>query len=112
MKYYTEEDTRDLRLALEKRVLNWPMVTTKKMFGCPCYQVISKLFVFLVTKGVVITQLDEADIVELSQKYNVTFFQAGKKIVKKWVKLSIEANDLDKIMPHIRKSYETALRNK
>ena len=112
MKYYTEEDTLDLRLALEKRVLKWPKVTTKKMFGCPCYQVMGKLFAFLVTKGIVITQLDETDILKLSQKYNATFFQSGKKIVKKWIKLSIESKDLDWIMPYVRKSYETALRNK
>ena len=112
MKYYTEEDTKDLRLALEKQVFNWPNVTTKKMFGCPCYQVNEKLFVFLVTKGIVITSLHEVEIEELTQKYNTTFFQAGNKIVKKWVKLSIEPIDLDNIMSYVRKSYESALQNK
>ena len=112
MRYYTEEDTRDLRLALEDRVFNWTQVTTKKMFGCPCYQVRNKLFVFLVTKGIVITQLKEDDIKKLSQEYKTDFFQAGTKIVKKWIRLSIESKDLDWIMPYVRKSYETALRNK
>jgi len=86
IKYYSEEDTRDLRLALEDRVLNWSKVTTKKMFGCPCYQVMGKIFIFLVTKGIVITQLTEVEIDDLSQKYETGFFQAGKKIVKKWIK--------------------------
>jgi len=112
MKYYTEEDTKDLRLALEKQVFNWPNVTTKKMFGCPCYQVNEKLFVFLVTKGIVITSLNEVEIEELTQKYITAFFQAGNKIVKKWVKLSIEPNDLGNILPYVRKSYESALQNK
>ena len=112
IKYYSEEDTRDLRLALEDRVLNWSKVTTKKMFGCPCYQVMGKIFIFLVTKGIVITQLTEVEIDDLSQKYETGFFQAGKKIVKKWIRLSIEPNDLDKIMSYVRKSYESALQNK
>lgn len=112
MKYYSEEDTRDLRLALEKRILNWSNVSTKKMFGCPCYQINSKLFIFLVTKGIVITHLEEADIEKLTKKYDTTFFQAGKKIVKKWIKISIEPKDLDKMMVYIRKSYESALQNK
>ena len=112
MKYYTEEDTRDLRLELEKRVFEWPKVTTKKMFGCPCYQVNKKLFVFLVTKGIVITHLKEADKEELTRKYDTTFFKAGNKIVKKWIKLLIDAKELDDVMVYIRKSYESALQNK
>lgn len=111
MKYYSEEDTRDLRLALEKRVLRWPNVTTKKMFGCPCYQVNTKLFVFLVTKGIVITQLEEADIKELSQKYDTSHFQAGKKIVKKWIKISIARQDLENVMPYVQRSYENVIHN-
>lgn len=112
MKYYSEEDTRDLRLALEERVLKWPEVATKKMFGSPCYQVSGKLFVFLVTRGIVITLLEEADIRELSQKYDTTYFQAGKKVVKKWIRLTIESEDLGMIMPYVRKSYEAILQNK
>jgi len=112
MKYYSEEDTKELMLALEERVLRWPNVTTKKMFGCPCYQVNKQLFVFLVTKGIFITQLEESDINELSQKYETGYFQAGKKIVKKWIKVSIESEDLDKIISYIEKSYQAALQNK
>ena len=55
IKYYSEEETKELRLAIEKEVLNWAHVSTKKMFGCPCYQAKGKLFVFLVTNGIVIT---------------------------------------------------------
>jgi uncharacterized protein YukJ len=87
MKYYSEEDTKDLRLAFEEEVLSWPQVSTKKMFGCPCYQVKGKLFVFLVTKGIVITHLEQADREELSRQHETTSFQAGKKIVQNWVRL-------------------------
>ena len=110
MKYYSEEDTRDLRLALEKDVLNWVHVSTKKMFGCPCYQAKGKLFVFLVTKGIVITQLQPVDREKLSSQHQTSFFQAGKNTVKNWIKLSIRnREELEKVMPFIRKSYEEAL---
>jgi len=110
MKYYSEEDTKGLRLALEAEVLNWPQVTTKKMFGCPCYQAKGRLFVFIVTNGVVITQLQQADRDELSSQHQTSFFQAGKKTVKNWIKISINnLEQLDSLMPFIRKRYEAAL---
>jgi len=55
MKYYSEEDMKDLRRVFEKEVLSWPEVSTKRMFGCPCYQADKRLFAFLVTDGLVIT---------------------------------------------------------
>lgn len=112
MKYYSEVDTKDLRVALEKEILSWSQVGTKKMFGCPCYQVRGKLFVFLVTNGIVITHLEQTDRERLSRKHKTTFFQAGKKTVKKWIKISASSKDLDLIMPYVRKSYESALKNK
>jgi hypothetical protein len=51
MKYYSEEETKEIRIALETEVLRWSKVTTRKMFGCPCYKVSDKLFVFLATKA-------------------------------------------------------------
>ena len=107
MKYYSEKETKDLRLALEKEVLSWAHVSTKKMFGCPCYQAKGKLFVFLVTNGIVITKLEPDDKKELSNQRQTSFFQAGKKTVKNWVKLSVKGTEeLDTIMPFVRKSYE------
>ncbi len=40
---------------------SWTHVSTKKMLGCPCYQADGKLFMFLVAKGIVITQLTPVD---------------------------------------------------
>ncbi len=110
MKYYSEEDMKHLRLVLEEQVLSWKHVKTKKMFGCPCYQANDKLFVFLVTNGIVITQLDKEDREILSRQHPTTPFKAGKKTVQSWVRLSIKnKRDLDQIMPFVRKSYERAL---
>ncbi len=109
MKYYSEEDMKNLRLAFEEKVLRWPQVSTKKMFGCPCYKANGKLFAFLVTEGIVIIQLEQADKETLSREHKTTFFQAGKKIVQDCVSVSIKnKEDLDRILPFVRKSYESA----
>ena len=112
MKYYSEEHTGKVRVGFEEKVRRWPQISTKKMFGCPCYHVNGKLFAFLVTNGIVITQLDEPDREASSRQHQTTGFQAGKKTVQHWVRLSVEnRRDLERIMPFVRKSYEAARRN-
>ena len=110
MKYYSEDEMKDLRLAFEEKVLKWEQINTKKMFGCPCYQANGKLFVFLVTKGIVITKLDNEEKEILSQQFTTTPFKAGKKTVQNWARIPIKSKkDLDLIMPFVRKSYDRAL---
>ena len=111
MRYYREPATKKLRIAFEGEVLNWPEVSTKKMFGCPCYQARGKLFAFLVTSGIVITQLAGTDREALSKRYPTSAFRAGKKTVPRWVRLSLKkSRDLDGLIPFVRKSYEAARR--
>lgn len=111
MKYYSQEETKELRSWLEEKVLRWPQVNRRKMFGCPCYQVNGKLFAFLVTSGIVITQLDRTDREALSDQHEITAFQAGKKVVQSWARLSIKNKEqFNQIVPFVRKSYESALR--
>ena len=81
MKYYSEEETQGIRSAFEKEVLLWDQVSTKRMFGCPCYKVNDRLFSFLVTKGAVITHLNQTDREALALEHGSAFFNAGKKIV-------------------------------
>ncbi len=101
---------KDLRLAFEEEVLKWDQIDTKKMFGCPCYQANGKLFVFLVTKGIVITKLDTEEKEILSQQFSTTSFKASKKTVQNWARIPFNSKkDLDLIMPFVRKSYDRAL---
>lgn len=110
MKYYSEAQTKNLRRAFEKKVLGWPHISTKKMFGCPCYQAKHRLFAFLVTKGIVITQLTQADREKLSRRHHTTAFRAGKKMIRNWVKVPLaDEHDLARIMPFVRKSYRSVL---
>ncbi len=110
VKYYSEDDAKNMRLAFEERILRWPKVNSKKMFGCPSYKAENRLFAFLVTEGIVMTQLNQADREEVSRKYATASFQDGKRRVKNWVKVIIEnKKDIDQIIPFVRKSYENAL---
>ncbi len=113
MKYYSENEMKDLRLAFEEKILKWKQINTKKMFGCPSYQANGKLFVFLVTRGIVITQLDEEVKETLSQQFPTTRFTAGIKTVQKWVKVPINSQkELDQIIPFVRISYDNAIQEK
>jgi len=105
MQYYNEEKMQNLRLKIEKEILSWPNVTTKKMYGCPCYKNKEKLFAFLVTDGVVLTKVSEQDKIQLSEEFTVKPFQAGKRTMNKWPQISVdETTDVEKIIPFIIKS--------
>lgn len=111
MNYYSEEATRDLRAAFEEKVLRWAQVGAKRMFGCPCFQANGQLFAFLVTRGVVLTQLGQSDREALSSRFHAAPFRGGRRVVRNWLRLSIEnEKDLGRIVPFVRKSYECALK--
>ena len=107
MKYYNEEKMHNLRLNIEKEILSWPNVTTKKMYGCPCYKNKEKLFAFLVTDGIVLTKVTEQDKMKLSKEFKIKPFQASTRIMEGWPQIPFnETSDLDKIIPFIKNSYD------
>ena len=110
MQYYVEEQARPLREAFEEIVMPWPDVTTRAMFGCPAYLADERLFAFLVTAGVVITQVRKRDRETLAETFELEPFQAGERTIERWVlvKLSDPAM-LGRIMPYVRKSYQQML---
>ena len=67
MKWYVEEETKELRKALETEILGWYNVEYKKMF------------VGLLTKGIIITKLDESDRLKLKRIHEILPFNVGKK---------------------------------
>jgi hypothetical protein len=109
MKYYDEGKMRAIRLKLEEEVLRWPEVTTRKMYGCPCYKFQKRLFAFLVTDGIVITKSSEVDKTVLSTRFSSMPFQAGKRTMKGWPQIRLKtASDLDAIIPFVKSSYDLA----
>ena len=108
MQYYSEEETKEIRLAFESEVLTWGRVSFKKMFGCPCYKVNEKLFVFLVTKGIVFTRLSEVDSRQLSAHYRTTTsFKANGRVMKNWLQVPVNnVEELAELMPFVRNSYQ------
>ena len=109
LKWYIEEETKELRRAFESEVLGWPQVDYKKMFGCPCYLANGKMFAGLVTKGIVITKLDEPEKEELNKVRKIKPFEAGDRVIKSWVHMDLEPEDLKQVMPFVKKSYERAI---
>lgn len=110
MKWYVEEETKELRESLEKEILVWPKVTSKKMMGCPCYLANGKMFAGMVTRGMVITKLKPKERNDLEKIHPTKPFEAGGRTMKKWAHLTLEKDDLEKVMPYIKASYEEALK--
>jgi hypothetical protein len=107
MQYYNEEKMKSFRLRIEQEVLSWPSVSTKKMYGCPCYKYKEKLFAFLVTDGVVLTKASEQDKISLSEEFESKPFKAATRTMKGWPQIPLdETSDLKKIMPFIKNSYD------
>ena len=110
MRYYSEEEMKDLRLALENEILKWDKVVPKKMFGCPCYDANKKLFAFVATNRLVIIQLSAEDRELLQREYNAQPFGAGPRKVKSWSQVPFQSKeDLKKLLPFVKKSYANAL---
>lgn len=100
----------DVRLEFEARVITWPDVTTKFMFGSLAYMAKGKLFAFLVDDGVVITQLDEASRETLAAEHEAFQFESRGKPVGGWMQVVInDESELDDLMDYVRKSYDTVL---
>jgi len=109
MKYYNEEKMQSIRLKIEKDILSWPNVTTKKMYGCPCYKNREKLFTFLVTDGVVLTKASEQTKIQLSKEFKIKPFQSATRTMKSWSQIPIdETSDLKKIISFIKDSYNNS----
>jgi hypothetical protein len=109
LKWYSEEETEELRESFEKVILKWPQVTSKKMFGCPCYLANGKMFAGMVTKGIVITKLSSLERDELQKIREIKPFVAGTKTIRNWVRVDLDPKDLTEIIPYVRKSYERAM---
>ena len=110
MKLYEEAAMEKRRNAFESEVLRWRGVTPAKMFGTPCYNANGTFFASLVTDGIVITKLDEADKLALAREHNAGPFQPGGKTVSRWVQVPYASPDqLVAILPYLKKSYEAAL---
>jgi hypothetical protein len=114
MKYYSETADKDLRLALEAEMFNWPKVAARKMFGCPCYQANGKLFALVVSSGIVITRPADSDREVLEKQFLAVPFKVeqstGAKTMTVWLRVpALNRVEVNKLMPYLRKSYEAAL---
>lgn len=111
MPYYTETEGKPLRELFEAQVLSWPKVTMRWMFGCPAYLVDGKLFAFLLSQGVVITQIRKRDREAFAGLYETEPFKAGEREIERWLQVNLgdDRTYFDRVMALVRKSYDTIL---
>jgi len=110
MKYYEESETAEIRELFEKEVMGWSRITQRSMFGCPTYLADGKLFAFLVTNGIVITQIRLKDREALSEVFETAPFKVGEREIERWFVVTItQPEKIKRIMRLVRKSYQFAL---
>src|SRR3989337_106249 len=80
---------RTFRKAFEGTVLAWPGVARKEMMGCLVYFRGKRFFAFLVTGGLVITKLPDADRAALAKRRGAKAFAMSGRTSSKWVQLSV-----------------------
>ena len=111
MKIYHEERMDLIKEAFEADVLLFPEVNPRKMMGCPCYMAGNKMFATIVDDAIVITKLDEDDRDQLMKDHAAGPFTHGTKVMSKWMKVPIDKEaDLETLLPYVKRSYETALK--
>ncbi|MCK5415159.1 MAG: TfoX/Sxy family protein [Thermoplasmata archaeon] len=111
MKLYHEERMDPIKEAFEADVLMFPEVNPRKMMGCPCYMAGNKMFATIVDDAIVITKLDERDRDMLTTDHEAGPFTHGTKIMSKWMEVPIDKEeDLEGILPYVKRSYEAALK--
>jgi TfoX/Sxy family transcriptional regulator of competence genes len=112
MKYYDTEKMRQIRVELEKEILNWPGVSSREMMGCICYLHGKNMLAFLVTDGIVISKLSEQEEKDLSQLSKKTVFKMGSKTMRKPVWELKTRENLRTTLPFLKKSYQATGRIK
>ena len=109
LKFYRDATMRASREALEATILAWPGVARKGMMGCLVYFRGKRFFAFLVTGGLVITKLPDADRAALAKRRGAKPFAMSGRTSSKWVQLpAAKPADLRPLMPFIRKSYQAS----
>lgn len=99
------------RDAFDSEILGWPEVTTRKMFGCPCYLAKGKMFGFFVTDGLVLTNLSTDAWNDLTEIAAMAPFEYGGKVITGWAHVDISGmSDPGPLMESVRASYVGALK--
>src|SRR3972149_7544652 len=84
LKFDRDAKMRTFRKAFEGDVLAWPGVAPKEMMGCLVYFRGKRFFAFLVTGGLVITKLGDADRATLARRPGAMPFAMSGRAASKW----------------------------
>lgn len=100
---------RRVREAFEAKVLLWPGVTRKEMMGCLVYFRGRKFFAFLVTNGLVVTKLTEADRAKLAGSATTKPFRMAGRTSSNWIQVDVRnPSDVTPVLTYVRRSYDAA----
>lgn len=100
----------EILAALDELVLDWPEVTTGKMFGSRSYRAKGVLFAMIGGKGLILTKLRPEQRQVAVEKHDAHAFVGRGKEVPAWTEFALdEAAGLQSIAAMVRDAYENAL---
>lgn len=81
--------------------------------GCPCYMAKGKMFVSLVTRGIIFRNLSAGDQEMLKRDFAAVPFDKGDgRLIKSWIRVTVDdPAGLEPLLPYVERSYRGALDN-
>lgn len=110
-KIYDEESMGGLRELLEERILEWPGVVKRPMFGTPGYAVEGKVFASLMQDSLTV-KLDPAQFTRFEKALGAKPFtyemgDGQARVMTGWLRIPyVDEGDLDRIEPAARAAYQ------
>ncbi|WP_224447930.1 hypothetical protein [Haloprofundus salilacus] len=108
MVYPSAERSGRLSEAFESLVLAWPNVCISQRDGYTTYTVNNKPFAVLDGMRLALTDLTADSRAAFENEWFVDPFRSETGVMETWSTVYISPNELESLLPFVRRSYETA----
>ena len=107
--HYNHKIMKDLRVAFEDRIRNWPDVVLTEKFHVPHYIVNDIVFARIFTERMVLTKLTDVQKMEIQEKINAKPFKTLSMSAAIWTGIKFtNIDDISSFLPYVRMSYENS----
>jgi hypothetical protein len=100
---------KDLQTKFEALISDWELAAPKTIFGYEVYGANRKMFAWVNDDSIALTALPEAERNIVTEKFGAYPFAMPDRVFKKWLIIPVpDAVTFKKLIPFMKKSYETA----
>ncbi len=100
---------KNLQTKFETLISDWELAAPKKIFGYEVYGANRKMFGWIDEDSITLTALPEKEREEVKKKFGAYPLEMANRVFKKWLIIPVfDLATFKRLIPYIRKSYETA----